>query len=239
MRKKLLMLAATVMATLLLTGCMITSTLIGEGKQIHEEIENDEIIAFAEVAKELPTVQKGSLIMQGKKYWFIIRSVPKSNQENIEILHKVLTEPWKEQFQFTDESGLITKDYLELQLPYNVARVGSDSPFEISLCLRYYTVSDNEKTRLKEMGFTVLPDSKAWHRCFEMDGGLYKSPQENIPQQQLRRVLPVKIIAELTEDPKMTPIKAVALPFAMAADVVITIPVMTVFLITHPMSTRW
>ena len=105
MRKKLLMLAATVMTTLLLTGCMITSALIGEGKQIHEEIENDEIIAFAEVAKELPTVQKGSLIMQGKKYWFIIRSVPKSNQENIEILHKVLTEPWKEQFQFTDESG--------------------------------------------------------------------------------------------------------------------------------------
>ena len=124
-------------------------------------------------------------------------------------------------------------------MPYNVARVGSDSSFEISLCLRYYAVSDNEKTRLKEMGFTVLPDSKAWHRCFEMDGGLYKSPQENIPQQQLRRVLPVKIIAELTEDPKMTPIKAVALPFAMAADVVITIPVMTVFLITHPINKNW
>jgi putative thiosulfate sulfurtransferase len=220
MRKKLLMLAATVMATLLLTGCFTLALL---SKSIrYKEDASDELLTFAEVSKENPNIVKGSLIMQGREYWFVIEPRYRENQENLEILHKVLTESWSGLFSLTDESGLKSEDHLEIRADFET--IGSDErSFNHSSCLRYQTNRTEEEKRLEQMGFKYIKEAKVWHHCFELTGTVYKSPQDKMEQQHLRNALPIKIMVPY-EGNQTTPLHIIALPFALAADVVIAVP---------------
>ena len=220
MRKKLLMLAATVMATLLLTGCFTLALL---SKSIrYKEDASDELLTFAEVSKENPNIVKGSLIMQGREYWFVIEPRYRENQENLEILHKVLTESWSGLFSLTDESVLKSEDHLEIRADFET--IGSDErSFNHSSCLRYQTNRTEEEKRLEQMGFKYIKEAKVWHHCFELTGTVYKSPQDKMEQQHLRNALPIKIMVPY-EGNQTTPLHIIALPFALAADVVIAVP---------------
>lgn len=84
------------------------------------------------------------------------------------------------------------------------------------------------------MGFKTAQADKTWYRCFAFTVIAYKAPDLKIEQQSLRKTLPVKIIGEYIDEKRLAPFRAILMPFAIAADVVITIPVITIMMITHP-----
>lgn len=229
MRKKLLMLTTTFVASLLLTGCFTMALFSPDIR--YKEGASDELITFAEISKENPNIAKGSLIMQGREYWFVIEPNHQKNQENLEMLHKVLTESWSGLFSLADESGLKSEDHLEIRVDFET--VGSDErSFRHSSCLRYQTNRAEEEKRLEQMGFKYIKEAKVWHHCFELTGTIYKSPQDKMEQQHLRKTLPIKIMVPYDGN-RTTPLHFIALPFALAADVFITIPVIIVIGNTH------
>lgn len=234
MRKKLLMLASSFVATLLLTGC-VTPALYDSTTMQHKELASDELIAFAEVQKENLPLKKGSLIMQGKESWFVIDPSISRNQEELVILRKILTEKWIAQFSLTDTTGIKNEAYLEIIADYEgIGKNGEPTTISSKPCLRYHAANDEEESRLKGMGFKTAQADKTWYRCFAFTVIAYKAPDLKIEQQSLRKTLPVKIIGEYIDEKRLAPFRAILMPFAIAADVVITIPVITIMMITHP-----
>lgn len=181
--------AAVLVATLMLNGC--TLMLWGMNNPVSETItrkhvDKDQIRAFGVVAEDNAQLEKGSLVMMGGKYWFVVN--PEDSAKLTGILKAGLDKP----FQIVED----TPSYARHQaLPVKLEAPGSQNFSTGGLCLRYDTDRPDDIAKLKQLGFKAvkLDNQTIYTRCVSAKGKYYATPQKLNADYHFEQSVPVEI----------------------------------------------
>ncbi|HFC8540443.1 TPA: hypothetical protein ACFP4U_000591 [Neisseria lactamica] len=181
--------AAVLVATLMLNGC--TLMLWGMNNPVSETItrkhvDKDQIRAFGVVAKDNAQLEKGSLVMMGGKYWFVVN--PEDSAKLTGILKAGLDKP----FQIVED----TPSYARHQaLPVKLEAPGSQNFSTGGLCLRYDTDRPDDIAKLKQLEFKAvkLDNQTIYTRCVSAKGKYYATPQKLNADYHFEQSVPVEI----------------------------------------------
>lgn len=181
--------AAVLAATLMLNGC--TLMLWGMNNPVSETItrkhvDKDQIRAFGVVAEDNAQLEKGSLVMMGGKYWFVVN--PEDSAKLTGILKAGLDKP----FQIVED----TPSYARHQaLPVKLESPGSQNFSTDGLCLRYDTDRPADIAKLKQLEFKAVKLDKQtiYTRCVSAKGKYYATPQKLNADYHFEQSVPVEI----------------------------------------------
>lgn len=181
--------AAVLAATLMLNGC--TLMLWGMNNPVSETItrkhvDKDQIRAFGVVAEDNAQLEKGSLVMMGGKYWFVVN--PEDSAKLTGILKAGLDKP----FQIVED----TPSYARHQaLPVKLESPGSQNFSTDGLCLRYDTDRPDDIAKLKQLEFKAVKLDKQtiYTRCVSAKGKYYATPQKLNADYHFEQSVPVEI----------------------------------------------
>lgn len=181
--------AAVLAATLMLNGC--TLMLWGMNNPVSETItrkhvDKDQIRAFGVVAEDNAQLEKGSLVMMGGKYWFVVN--PEDSAKLTGILKAGLDKP----FQIVED----TPSYARHQaLPVKLEAPGSQNFSTGGLCLRYDTDRPDDIAKLKQLEFKAvkLDNQTIYTRCVSAKGKYYATPQKLNADYHFEQSVPVEI----------------------------------------------
>ncbi|WP_308028138.1 hypothetical protein [Neisseria bergeri] len=181
--------AAVLAATLMLNGC--TLMLWGMNNPVSETItrkhvDKDQIRAFGVVAEDNAQLEKGSLVMMGGKYWFVVN--PEDSAKLTGILKAGLDKP----FQMVED----TPSYARHQaLPVKLEAPGSQNFSTEGLCLRYDTDRPDDIAKLKQLEFKAVKLDKQtiYTRCVSAKGKYYATPQKLNADYHFEQSVPVEI----------------------------------------------
>ncbi|AAF41252.1 TPA: hypothetical protein WI610_000625 [Neisseria meningitidis] len=188
--------AAVLAATLMLNGC--TLMLWGMNNPVSETItrkhvDKDQIRAFGVVAEDNAQLEKGSLVMMGGKYWFVVN--PEDSAKLTGILKAGLDKP----FQIVED----TPSYARHQaLPVKLESPGSQNFSTEGLCLRYDTDKPADIAKLKQLGFEAvkLDNRTIYTRCVSAKGKYYATPQKLNADYHFEQSVPADIYYTVTEE---------------------------------------
>lgn len=181
--------AAVLAATLMLNGC--TAMMWGMNDPFsqttaYKHVDKDQIRAFGVVAKDNAQLEKGSLVMMGGKYWFVVN--PEDSAKLTGILKAGLDKP----FQIVED----TPSYARHQaLPVKLESPGSQNFSTEGLCLRYDTDRPDDIAKLKQLGFKAvkLDNQTIYTRCVSAKGKYYATPQKLNADYHFEQSVPVEI----------------------------------------------
>ncbi|EOC09372.1 TPA: hypothetical protein ACFOXY_000046 [Neisseria meningitidis] len=187
--------AAVLAATLMLNGC--TLMLWGMNNPVSETItrkhvDKDQIRAFGVVAEDNAQLEKGSLVMMGGKYWFVVN--PEDSAKLTGILKAGLDKP----FQIVED----TPSYARHQaLPVKLESPGSQNFSTDGLCLRYDTDRPDDIAKLKQLEFEAVELDKQtiYTRCVSAKGKYYATPQKLNADYHFEQSVPADIYYTVTE----------------------------------------
>ncbi|MBJ1812707.1 hypothetical protein HOY41_03615 [Neisseria meningitidis] len=188
--------AAVLAATLMLNSC--TLMLWGMNNPVSETItrkhvDKDQIRAFGVVAEDNAQLEKGSLVMMGGKYWFVVN--PEDSAKLTGILKAGLDKP----FQIVED----TPSYARHQaLPVKLESPGSQNFSTEGLCLRYDTDKPADIAKLKQLGFEAvkLDNRTIYTRCVSAKGKYYATPQKLNADYHFEQSVPADIYYTVTEE---------------------------------------
>lgn len=181
--------AAVLAATLMLNGC--TFMLWGMNDPFiqttdRKHVDKDQIRAFGVVAEDNAQLEKGSLVMMGGKYWFVVN--PEDSTKLTGILKAGLDKP----FQIVED----TPSYARHQaLPVKLESPGSQNFSTDGLCLRYDTDRPDDIAKLKQLEFKAVKLDKQtiYTRCVSAKGKYYATPQKLNADYHFEQSVPVEI----------------------------------------------
>lgn len=181
--------AAVLAATLMLNGC--TFMLWGMNDPFiqttdRKHVDKDQIRAFGVVAEDNAQLEKGSLVMMGGKYWFVVN--PEDSAKLTGILKAGLDKP----FQIVED----TPSYARHQaLPVKLESPGSQNFSTDGLCLRYDTDRPDDIAKLKQLEFKAVKLDKQtiYTRCVSAKGKYYATPQKLNADYHFEQSVPVEI----------------------------------------------
>lgn len=187
--------AAVLAATLMLNGC--TLMLWGMNNPVSETItrkhvDKDQIRAFGVVAEDNAQLEKGSLVMMGGKYWFVVN--PEDSAKLTGILKAGLDKP----FQIVED----TPSYARHQaLPVKLESPGSQNFSTDGLCLRYDTDRPDDIAKLKQLEFEAveLDNRTIYTRCVSAKGKYYATPQKLNADYHFEQSVPADIYYTVTK----------------------------------------
>lgn len=173
----------------MLNGC--TLMLWGMNNPVSETItrkhvDKDQIRAFGVVAEDNAQLEKGSLVMMGGKYWFVVN--PEDSAKLTGILKAGLDKP----FQIVED----TPSYARHQaLPVKLEAPGSQNFSTGGLCLRYDTDRPDDIAKLKQLEFKAvkLDNQTIYTRCVSAKGKYYATPQKLNADYHFEQGVPVEI----------------------------------------------
>lgn len=181
--------AAVLAVTLMLNGC--TFMLWGMNDPFiqttdRKHVDKDQIRAFGVVAEDNAQLEKGSLVMMGGKYWFVVN--PEDSAKLTGILKAGLDKP----FQIVED----TPSYARHQaLPVKLESPGSQNFSTDGLCLRYDTDRPDDIAKLKQLEFKAVKLDKQtiYTRCVSAKGKYYATPQKLNADYHFEQSVPVEI----------------------------------------------
>lgn len=187
--------AAVLAATLMLNGC--TAMMWGMNDPFsqttaYKHVDKDQIRAFGVVAKDNAQLEKGSLVMMGGKYWFVVN--PEDSAKLTGILKAGLDKP----FQIVED----TPSYARHQaLPVKLESPGSQNFSTEGLCLRYDTDRPADIAKLKQLEFEAveLDNRTIYTRCVSAKGKYYATPQKLNADYHFEQSVPADIYYTVTE----------------------------------------
>lgn len=187
--------AAVLAAALMLNGC--TAMMWGMNDPFsqttaYKHVDKDQIRAFGVVAKDNAQLEKGSLVMMGGKYWFVVN--PEDSAKLTGILKAGLDKP----FQIVED----TPSYARHQaLPVKLESSGSQNFSTEGLCLRYDTDKPADIAKLKQLGFEAveLDNRTIYTRCVSAKGKYYATPQKLNADYHFEQSVPADIYYTVTE----------------------------------------
>ena len=187
--------AAVLAAALMLNGC--TAMMWGMNDPFsettaHKHVDKDQIRAFGVVAKDNAQLEKGSLVMMGGKYWFVVN--PEDSAKLTGILKAGLDKP----FQIVED----TPSYARHQaLPVKLESPGSQNFSTDGLCLRYDTDRPADIAKLKQLEFEAveLDNRTIYTRCVSAKGKYYATPQKLNADYHFEQSVPADIYYTVTE----------------------------------------
>lgn len=179
----------------MLNGC--TLMLWGMNNPVSETItrkhvDKDQIRAFGVVAEDNAQLEKGSLVMMGGKYWFVVN--PEDSAKLTGILKAGLDKP----FQIVED----TPSYARHQaLPVKLEAPGSQNFSTGGLCLRYDTDRPDDIAKLKQLEFKAvkLDNQTIYTRCVSAKGKYYATPQKLNADYHFEQSVPADIYYTVTE----------------------------------------
>ncbi|HEZ2189787.1 TPA: hypothetical protein WHR30_000009 [Neisseria meningitidis] len=189
------MTAAVLAATLMLNGC--TAMMWGMNDPFsqttaYKHVDKDQIRAFGVVAKDNAQLEKGSLVMMGGKYWFVVN--PEDSAKLTGILKAGLDKP----FQIVED----TPSYARHQaLPVKLESPGSQNFSTEGLCLRYDTDRPADIAKLKQLEFEAveLDNRTIYTRCVSAKGKYYATPQKLNADYHFEQSVPADIYYTVTK----------------------------------------
>lgn len=138
-----LRLTLTALLVLSLNGCL-TEQLWQEDKKVEKitfhPITSDQVHSFGIVNKDNDQLEKGSIVMMGEKYWFVI------NAKDSKDLTPILNVKLDKKFQIADAKKY-KKDLKALPVVVNNEK---EADFTTDFCLRYDTQKADEIAKLKK-----------------------------------------------------------------------------------------
>ncbi|HEZ4680134.1 hypothetical protein [Neisseria meningitidis] len=187
--------AAVLAATLMLNGC--TAMMWGMNDPFsqttaYKHVDKDQIRAFGVVAKDNAQLEKGSLVMMGGKYWFVVN--PEDSAKLTGILKAGLDKP----FQIVED----TPSYARHQaLPVKLESPGSQNFSTEGLCLRYDTDRPADIAKLKQLEFEAveLDNRTIYTRCVSAKGKYYATPQKLNADYHFEQSVPADIYYTVTK----------------------------------------
>ncbi|HEZ4730877.1 TPA: hypothetical protein WIU52_000700 [Neisseria meningitidis] len=186
--------AAVLAAALMLNGC--TAMMWGMNDPFSEttaykHVDKDQIRAFGVVAKDNAQLEKGSLVMMGGKYWFVVN--PEDSAKLTGILKIGLDKP----FQMVQHNPR----FAHQALPVKLESPGSQNFSTEGLCLRYDTDKPADIAKLKQLGFEAVKLDKQtiYTRCVSAKGKYYATPQKLNADYHFEQSVPADIYYTVTE----------------------------------------
>ncbi|HFC7026310.1 TPA: hypothetical protein ACFOCZ_000702 [Neisseria meningitidis] len=187
--------AAVLAAALMLNGC--TAMMWGMNDPFsqttaYKHVDKDQIRAFGVVAKDNAQLEKGSLVMMGGKYWFVVN--PEDSAKLTGILKAGLDKP----FQIVED----TPSYARHQaLPVKLESPGSQNFSTEGLCLRYDTDKPADIAKLKQLEFEAveLDNRTIYTRCVSAKGKYYATPQKLNADYHFEQSVPADIYYTVTK----------------------------------------
>ncbi|HHS2158313.1 TPA: hypothetical protein ACTC1S_000005 [Neisseria meningitidis] len=187
--------AAVLAATLMLNGC--TAMMWGMNDPFsqttaYKHVDKDQIRAFGVVAKDNAQLEKGSLVMMGGKYWFVVN--PEDSAKLTGILKIGLDKP----FQIVED----TPSYARYQaLPVKLESPASQNFSTEGLCLRYDTDRPADIAKLKQLEFEAveLDNRTIYTRCVSAKGKYYATPQKLNADYHFEQSVPADIYYTVTK----------------------------------------
>lgn len=186
--------AAVLAVALMLNGC--TAMMWGMNDPFSEttaykHVDKDQIRAFGVVAKDNAQLEKGSLVMMGGKYWFVVN--PEDSAKLTGILKIGLDKP----FQMVQHNPR----FAHQALPVKLESPGSQNFSTEGLCLRYDTDRPADIAKLKQLEFEAVKLDKQtiYTRCVSAKGKYYATPQKLNADYHFERSVPVDIYYTVTE----------------------------------------
>ena len=178
---------ALLISALTLNGC--TVFLWGGNNPFHKTttektVAKDNIQAFGVVAKDNTQLETGSLVMMGKKYWFVVN--PKDSAK----LKAVLDVKLDKQFQMVQQNPRYAYEALPVELKSPEAQT-----FRSNFCLRYDTQKAAEVAKLKQLAFkpVKLDGKTVYTRCVSAEGHYYATPKNVAEDRRFDTAVPVRI----------------------------------------------
>ena len=178
---------ALLISALTLNGC--TVFLWGGNNPFHKTttektVAKDNIQAFGVVAKDNTQLETGSLVMMGKKYWFVVN--PKDSAK----LKAVLDVKLDRQFQMVQQNPRYVYEALPVELKSPEAQT-----FRSNFCLRYDTQKVAEIVKLKQLAFkpVELDGKTVYTRCISAEGHYYATPKNVAEDRHFDTAVPVRI----------------------------------------------
>lgn len=218
---------------LMLNGCTTMMTWAGgpegnEGvfskKESDHVVANDDIQAFGVVREHNEQLAQGSLVMMGKKYWFVV------NPQDSAKLQSILNVKLDKQFQIVKRTG----DSLG-QFPVEVKSADSND-FSSSFCLGYHTKKPSEIEKLTALSFKAknVNDKNMYIRCETASGKFYSTPRSFKADYRFENSFPVSVMYTKTET-KVNGFKLIdgifMTPFTLAFDAVAAVILLPTLLI--------
>ena len=174
-------------SVLTLNGC--TAFLWGENNPFHQTttektVAKDNIHAFGVVAKDNTQLETGSLVMMGKKYWFVV------NSKDSAKLKAILDTKLSKRFQMVRQNPKQVYEALPVELKSPEAQT-----FRSNFCLRYDTQKVAEIAKLKQLAFKPVEiDGKTvYTRCISAEGHYYATPKNVAEDRRFDTAVPVRI----------------------------------------------
>nr|WP_101124790.1 hypothetical protein [Neisseria meningitidis] len=187
--------AAVLAAALMLNGC--TAMMWGMNDPFsqttaYKHVDKDQIRAFGVVAKDNAQLEKGSLVMMGGKYWFVVN--PEDSAKLTGILKAGLDKP----FQIVEDPPSYARHQA---LPVKLESPGSQNFSTEGLCLRYDTDRPADIAKLKQLEFEAveLDNRTIYTRCVSAKGKYYATPQKLNADYHFEQSVPVDIYYTVTE----------------------------------------
>lgn len=208
---------ALLVGVLTLNGC--TTDLWERNSPFHQTttektVAKDNIQAFGVVAQDNTQLETGSLVMMGKKYWFVV------NPRDSAKLKVVLDVKLDKQFQMVQQNPRYAYKALPVELKSPEAQT-----FRSNFCLRYDTQKAAEIAKLKQLAFkpVELDGKTVYTRCISTEGHYYATPKNVAEDRRFDTAVPVRIY--YTETKKSTDVwkltgNILKTPFTLALDAV-------------------
>lgn len=208
---------ALLVGVLTLNGC--TTDLWERNTPFHQTttektVAKDNIQAFGVVAQDNTQLETGSLVMMGKKYWFVVN--PKDSAK----LKAVLDAKLSKRFQMVQQNPRYAYEALPVELKSPEAQT-----FRSNFCLRYDTQKAAEVAKLKQLAFkpVKLDGKTVYTRCVSAEGHYYATPKNVAEDRRFDTAVPVRIY--YTETKKSTDVQKLTenilqTPFTLALDAV-------------------
>lgn len=155
-KKKSRIIFSLLLAGLVGSGGCITSTMWQ--KQTHykttvhqNSLGKDAVVAFGQASQDSSQIQKGSLVMMGKKYWYVLP--PQQSNELLSLLQARLSKPYTIVPIFKRDKGMEGSTlYAENEFPVEILE--EKAQFNSNFCLEYATTDQNEINTLLKLGFS-------------------------------------------------------------------------------------
>ena len=178
---------ALLISALTLNGC--TAFLWGGNNPFHKTttektVAKDKIHAFGVVAKDNTQLETGSLVMMGKKYWFVV------NSKDSAKLKVILDAKLSKRFQMVRQNPKQVYEALPVEL-----KSPETQTFSSNFCLRYDTQKAAEVAKLKQLAFkpVELDGKTVYTRCISAEGHYYATPKNVAEDRRFDTAVPVRI----------------------------------------------
>jgi membrane protein len=213
----------TLAACLLLGGCMtgiMWERMAGDQYEFAAD-ESDNITAFAVATADSSQLKKGSLILVGEKYWYVLDQ----GEENTRRLAQLRAQ-FPKAFSFKSKGNLEANKRYKNNTFVLERREEEKGSFRSEYCLSYQTDNPAEAKQLAALGFDKKPDG--YETCSAVTGKMYAVGNLKVPAEyRFESRLPVQLGRSYGKSaPAGNKVAAALLtPLALAADAVATVTV--------------